>query len=70
MPALAGDSREERTDPGRRVVTARTMTGEKNIREYTDRDLRANGTMFAEERQRGIIERLRQHGKITVDPCP
>jgi DeoR family transcriptional regulator, fructose operon transcriptional repressor len=32
-----------------------------------ERDARANGSLFAEERQRAIVEHLRQQGKITVE---
>ena len=43
------------------------MTGDENRREELDRDGRVSGGLFAEERQRAIVEHLRQRGKVTVE---
>jgi DeoR family fructose operon transcriptional repressor len=43
------------------------MSDGENNKELFERDLRANGTLFAEERQRAIVEHLRHQGKITVE---
>ena len=43
------------------------MRDEYNTGELGEREVRVYGTMFAEERQRAIIEHLRQVRKITVE---
>src|SRR5947209_19016068 len=43
------------------------MADEETSKGLPDRDVRASGMLFAEERQRGIVEHLRQRGKVTVE---
>ena len=43
------------------------MAHESCNNEAPERDSRGAGNLFAEERQRAIVERLRQQGKITVE---
>src|SRR5436305_5397079 len=43
------------------------MADEFGSMDPADRDPRASGTLFAEERQRAIVEHLRQRGKVTVE---
>lgn len=43
------------------------MTDEDTGRASPDREIRTSSSLFAEERQRGIVEHLRQQGKVTVE---
>ncbi len=43
------------------------MADEETNKDLPERDTRASGMLFAEERQRAIVEHLRQRGKITVE---
>jgi DeoR family fructose operon transcriptional repressor len=43
------------------------MAEEESSAALSERDPRVSGTLFAEERQRAIVEHLRQQGKVTVE---
>ncbi|HLJ58013.1 MAG TPA: DeoR/GlpR family DNA-binding transcription regulator [Chthonomonadaceae bacterium] len=43
------------------------MADNQTVKLEPDRDIRTGGLLFAEERQRAIVEQLRQRGKVTVE---